>query len=160
MKRTLRSQGVRSLLVGLGGAIAVLLPSALASRNDPGAHGFSELLYAFSSAGNNNGSAFAGLNANTPFFNTALGLAMLFARYWVMIPALAMSGATEPSGGPAAHGAWRGRYPRAESVEVRARVGYRVAPQNGSAWQNEPPTVPRLRTGGSAIRRSASWRIA
>ena len=50
------------------------------------------MLYAFSSAGNNNGSAFAGLGANTPFYNTALGLAMLFARYWLAIPTLAIAG--------------------------------------------------------------------
>jgi K+-transporting ATPase ATPase A chain len=59
---------------------------------NPSAHGFSEVLYAFSSAGNNNGSAFAGLGANTPFYNTALGFAMLFARYWLAIPALAIAG--------------------------------------------------------------------
>ena len=62
------------------------------ATNNPGAHGFSEVLYAFSSAGNNNGSAFAGLSANTPFYNTALGLAMLFARYWLAVPALAIAG--------------------------------------------------------------------
>ncbi len=50
------------------------------------------MLYAFSSAGNNNGSAFAGLGANTPFYNTALGFAMLFARYWLAIPTLAIAG--------------------------------------------------------------------
>ena len=60
---------------------------------NPGEHGFSEILYAFSSAGNNNGSAFAGLSANTPFYNTALGIAMLFARYWLAIPVLALAGA-------------------------------------------------------------------
>ncbi|MBL8055328.1 MAG: potassium-transporting ATPase subunit A, partial [Anaerolineales bacterium] len=60
---------------------------------NPGAHGFSEVLYAFSSAGNNNGSAFAGLGANTPFYNTALGAAMLFARYWLAVPTLAIAGA-------------------------------------------------------------------
>ena len=59
----------------------------------PAAHGFSEVLYAFSSAGNNNGSAFAGLGANTPFYNTALGVAMFFARYWLAIPTLAIAGA-------------------------------------------------------------------
>ena len=62
-----------------------------ASRN-PGPHGFSEVLYAFSSAGNNNGSAFAGLSANTPFYNVALAIAMLVARYWLAIPALAIAG--------------------------------------------------------------------
>jgi K+-transporting ATPase ATPase A chain len=73
--------------------------------NNPGAHGFSEVLYAFSSAGNNNGSAFAGLTANEPFYNMALGLAMLASRYWLMIPVLAAAGAlarkkyTPPSAG-------------------------------------------------------------
>jgi potassium-transporting ATPase potassium-binding subunit len=73
--------------------------------NNPGAHGFSEMLYAFSSAGNNNGSAFAGLNANVPFYNVALGIVMLVARYWLMIPTLAIAGSlaqkkfTPPSAG-------------------------------------------------------------
>jgi len=75
-----------------GTAIAVVTPDALTSLANPGAHGFSEALYAFSSAGNNNGSAFAGLNANTPFWNTGLGIAMWFARYWLMIPVLAIAG--------------------------------------------------------------------
>ena len=81
------------VLVVLGGtAIAVLSTGGKATIYNPGAHGFSEVLYAFSSAGNNNGSAFAGLGANTPFYNTALGLAMLFARYWLAIPTLAIAG--------------------------------------------------------------------
>ncbi len=75
-----------------GTAIAVAIPDALTSLANPGAHGFSEVLYAFSSTANNNGSAFAGLNANTPFWNTMLGLAMWFARYWLMIPVLAIAG--------------------------------------------------------------------
>jgi len=61
--------------------------------NNPGAHGFSEVLYAWSSAGNNNGSAFAGLTANEPFYNTGLGLAMLISRFWLVIPVLAIAGA-------------------------------------------------------------------
>jgi K+-transporting ATPase ATPase A chain len=60
--------------------------------NNPGAHGLSEVLYAFSSAGNNNGSAFAGLTANEPFYNSTLGLAMFVSRYWLMIPTLAIAG--------------------------------------------------------------------
>jgi len=80
------------LTVLLGTAIAVSLEAGRASVLNPGAHGFSEILYAFSSAGNNNGSAFAGLNANTDFYNFALGIAMLIARYWLMIPVLAMAG--------------------------------------------------------------------
>jgi K+-transporting ATPase ATPase A chain len=80
------------LTVLLGTALAVSLATGRASVLNPGAHGFSEILYAFSSAGNNNGSAFAGLNANTTFYNLALGVAMLVARYWLIIPALAMAG--------------------------------------------------------------------
>jgi K+-transporting ATPase ATPase A chain len=79
-------------IVLIGTAVAVVLPAGKASIANPGAHGFSEVLYGFSSAGNNNGSAFAGLNANTSFYNTALGIAMLFARYWLAIPALAIAG--------------------------------------------------------------------
>lgn len=79
-------------VVLLGTAVAVATAAGRAGVANPGAHGFSEILYAFSSAGNNNGSAFAGLSANTPFYNTALGLAMFFARYWIAIPVLAMAG--------------------------------------------------------------------
>jgi len=90
-------------VVLIGTAIGVMAPGGKATIFNPGAHGFSEVLYAFSSAGNNNGSAFAGLGANTPFYNTALGFAMLFARYWLAIPTLAIAGAlarkkTVPSG--------------------------------------------------------------
>jgi K+-transporting ATPase ATPase A chain len=82
------------LVMVLGGtALAVMLETGRASVANPGAHGFSEILYAFSSAGNNNGSAFAGLSANTPFYNTALGFAMLFSRFWIMVPVLALAGA-------------------------------------------------------------------
>ncbi|HYE34784.1 potassium-transporting ATPase subunit KdpA [Methylocaldum sp.] len=80
------------LLVLGGTALAVLVDVGKSSVANPGAHGLSEILYAFSSAGNNNGSAFAGLSANTPFYNTMLGLAMLFARYWLIVPVLAIAG--------------------------------------------------------------------
>jgi potassium-transporting ATPase potassium-binding subunit len=79
-------------IVLIGTAIAVVTQAGRAGIANPGAHGFSEVLYAFSSAGNNNGSAFAGLSANTPFYNSALGFAMLFARYWLAVPALAIAG--------------------------------------------------------------------
>ncbi len=83
---------VPPVVVLAGTAVAASLPQGLSSLANPGAHGFSEILYAFSSAGNNNGSAFAGLNANTPFYNTALGLAMWFSRYWLLVPVLAIAG--------------------------------------------------------------------
>ena len=80
------------LLVLLGTAIAVSISAGRAAVYNPGVHGFSEVLYAFSSAGNNNGSAFAGLGTNTPFYNIALGFAMLIGRYWLAIAALAIAG--------------------------------------------------------------------
>ncbi|MDR7334145.1 potassium-transporting ATPase subunit KdpA [Roseateles asaccharophilus] len=80
-------------LVVLGGtAIAVMAGAGKVGIAAPGAHGFSEVLYAFSSAGNNNGSAFAGLSANTPFYNFMLGLAMWIGRFGVIVPVLAMAG--------------------------------------------------------------------
>jgi K+-transporting ATPase ATPase A chain len=80
------------LVVLVGAAVAVATPWGKAGISNPGPHGFSQILYAFSSAGNNNGSALAGLNANTPFYNVALALAMLVARYWLAIPTLAIAG--------------------------------------------------------------------
>ena len=80
-------------LVLIGTAVGVVVSAGKAGMANPGAHGFSEVLYAFSSASNNNGSAFAGLSANTPFYNTALGLVMLFGRYWLAVPVLAIAGA-------------------------------------------------------------------
>ena len=81
------------LVALVGTAVAVVLDAGRAGILNPGAHGFSEVLYAFSSAGNNNGSAFAGLSANTPFYNTSLGIVMLLARYWLAVPVLAIAGA-------------------------------------------------------------------
>lgn len=83
---------VPCVIVLLGTAIASVVPEAAAKVGNPGPHGFSEILYAFSSAGNNNGSAFGGLSANDPFYNFALGAAMWVSRYWLMIPVLAVAG--------------------------------------------------------------------
>ena len=80
-------------LVLIGTSVGVVTAAGKAGIANPGIHGFSEILYAFSSASNNNGSAFAGLSANTPFYNTALGLCMLFGRYWLAVPVLAIAGA-------------------------------------------------------------------
>jgi K+-transporting ATPase ATPase A chain len=80
-------------LIVLGGtAIAVMSDAGRSTMANPGAHGFSEVLYAFSSAGNNNGSAFAGLGANNPFYNSLLGIAMWLGRFAVLIPVLALAG--------------------------------------------------------------------
>lgn len=103
------------MVVLIGTAIAIAGPGLeypapdtglmKSNLNNPGAHGFSEVLYAFSSAGNNNGSAFGGLTGNAFFYNTALGLAMLIARFWLIIPVLAVAGSlarkkfTPPSAG-------------------------------------------------------------
>jgi K+-transporting ATPase ATPase A chain len=83
---------VPMLLPLLGTAMAVLFPAGTSSVANPGPHGFSEILYAFSSGVGNNGSAFGGLNANTLFYNTALGVMMFFGRYWILIPVLAIAG--------------------------------------------------------------------
>lgn len=93
------------VMVLVGTALAVSLDIGRAAVFNPGAHGFSEILYGFSSMGNNNGSAFAGLGANNPFYNSLGGVAMLVARYWVIVPVLAIAGSlagkqhTPPSAG-------------------------------------------------------------
>ena len=76
----------------VGTSIAVSYPAGRAGTANPGAHGFSEILYAFSSAAGNNGSAFAGLSANTPFYNTMLGIVMWASRFWLIVPVLAIAG--------------------------------------------------------------------
>ena len=76
----------------IGTAVALMANQGRATIFNPAAHGYSEVLYALSSASNNNGSAFAGLNANTPFYNLLLGIAMLIGRFWVMLPVLAIAG--------------------------------------------------------------------
>jgi K+-transporting ATPase ATPase A chain len=90
------------VVVLIGTAIAVVGPGLeyaaadtgeiKGNLNNPAAHGFSEVLYAFSSAGNNNGSAFAGITAHEPFYNMMLGIAMLISRYWLIVPVLAIAG--------------------------------------------------------------------
>jgi K+-transporting ATPase ATPase A chain len=93
MKLTSVAILVTPILVLVGTAIAVMTDAGRAGIANPGAHGFSEILYAFTSAANNNGSAFAGLSANTPFYNTALGLMMWLGRFGVIVPVLAIAGA-------------------------------------------------------------------
>lgn len=83
---------VPNALVLLGSGIAAVIPVGLSSLANKGPHGLSEILYAFASASNNNGSAFAGLNANTPFYNVALGICMLLGRFGVIVPVLAIAG--------------------------------------------------------------------
>ncbi|MBI2785528.1 MAG: potassium-transporting ATPase subunit KdpA [Legionella longbeachae] len=83
---------IMPLSVLISTACAVVTSSGTDSIANPEAHGFSEVLYAFTSMGSNNGSAFAGLNANTPFYNILGGLVMLISRYWIAIPALAIAG--------------------------------------------------------------------
>jgi len=92
MKMTALIVLVTPLLVLVGTAIAVMIQPGIVGIANPGAHGFSEILYALSSAANNNGSAFAGLSANTPFYNTILGIAMLLGRFGIIVPVLAIAG--------------------------------------------------------------------
>ena len=93
MKLTSIAILVTPILVLTGTAIAVMAGAGKVGVANPGAHGFSEILYAFTSAANNNGSAFAGLSANTPFYNTMLGLVMWLGRFGVIVPVLAIAGA-------------------------------------------------------------------
>ncbi len=83
---------VMPFIVLLGTAVAVTVTAGQAGVSNPGAHGFSEILYAFTSASNNNGSAFGGISANTPFYNTALGLVMWLGRFWPIVAVLAVAG--------------------------------------------------------------------
>jgi K+-transporting ATPase ATPase A chain len=83
---------VMPLIVLTGTAVAVSVEPGRVAVANPGAHGFTEILYAFSSAGNNNGSAFAGISANTPFYNVALGLTMWLCRFWPIVAVLAVAG--------------------------------------------------------------------
>ncbi|HEY6898071.1 MAG TPA: potassium-transporting ATPase subunit KdpA [Rhodocyclaceae bacterium] len=92
MKMTSIAILVTPLLVLAGAAIAVMAPDGIAGVANPAAHGFSEILYALTSAGNNNGSAFAGLSANTPFYNVLLAVVMWFGRFGVIVPVLAIAG--------------------------------------------------------------------
>ena len=92
MKMASISVLVVNALVKIGTAVGVATTAGAAGVANPGPHGFSEILYAFSSCANNNGSAFAGLSANTFFYNTALGLTMFLGRFWVIIPVLAIAG--------------------------------------------------------------------
>ena len=92
MKMTSIAILVTPILVLGGAAVAVLADAGKAGIANPGAHGFSEILYAFTSAGNNNGSAFAGLSANTPFYNAMLAVVMWFGRFGVIVPVLAIAG--------------------------------------------------------------------
>ena len=93
MKLTSIAMLVTPIVVLTGTAIAVMAGAGKTGIANPGAHGFSEILYALSSAANNNGSAFAGLSANTPFYNTLLGIAVWLGRFGVIVPVLAIAGA-------------------------------------------------------------------
>jgi len=92
MKMTSIAILVTPLLVLAGTAIAVMTDAGKAGIANPGAHGYSEILYAFTSAANNNGSAFGGISANTPFYNVMLAIAMWFGRFGVIVPVLAIAG--------------------------------------------------------------------
>jgi K+-transporting ATPase ATPase A chain len=101
-------------------AVAAMLPAALGSLHNAGPHGLSELLYAYTSAAGNNGSAFAGLNANTPWFNTTLGIAMMLGRFAYVLPVMAMAGslAAKPRSAASA-----GTFPTTSGLFVGLLVG-------------------------------------
>lgn len=83
---------ISPVVILVGTAVALVVPAGLAGLQSAGPHGLSEALYAFTSAAGNNGSAFAGLNANSPFYNTALGIAMMLGRFAMIVPVVAMAG--------------------------------------------------------------------
>jgi K+-transporting ATPase ATPase A chain len=93
MKLTSLAILIVPLVVLLGTALAAVTGAGRAGVSNPGAHGFSQMLYALTSTANNNGSAFAGLGAGTPFYNALLGVAMWLGRFGVIVPVLAMAGA-------------------------------------------------------------------
>jgi potassium-transporting ATPase potassium-binding subunit len=101
-------------------AVSATLPAALTSLNNAGPHGLSELLYAYSSAAGNNGSAFAGLNANTPWFNTTLGIAMMLGRFAYVLPVMALAGSL---GGKTRSAASAGTFPTTSPLFVGLLVG-------------------------------------
>lgn len=101
-------------------SVSAMLPTALASLNNAGPHGLSELLYAYSSAAGNNGSAFAGLNANTPWFNTTLGIAMVLGRFAYVLPVMAMAGSLAAKTRVAASA---GTFPTTSALFVGLLVG-------------------------------------
>ena len=92
MKMTVVGVLIVPVFLLIGTAVAVMVPGVSKLLNNPGPHGFSELLYAYTEALNNNGSAFAGLDANTPFMNLSIGIAILIGRYGVIFPAIAIGG--------------------------------------------------------------------
>jgi K+-transporting ATPase ATPase A chain len=92
MKMAILAVLAPSIVIKLFSAIACSVPMGLSSLNNAGPHGLSEILYAFSSAAGNNGSAFAGLNANTVFYNLMMGFGMLIGRFGVIVPVMAIAG--------------------------------------------------------------------
>src|SRR3984893_16915501 len=127
------------MVVLAGTAVAVVTLGGTAGVSNPGAHGFSEILYAFTSAGNNNGSAFAGLSANTEFYNLGLGIAMWLGRFWPIVAALAIGGAAGAEERSSGH---RGDHPhprppihrladRHHFVDRRAQLRARARPGAG-----------------------------
>jgi len=92
MKMAVLAVLIPTACILVGTAAAAITPAGVSSILNPGPHGLSEMLYAFTSAAANNGSAFAGLEADTPFYNLTLGAAMLLARFGVLLPALAIGG--------------------------------------------------------------------
>jgi K+-transporting ATPase ATPase A chain len=92
MKMTILAVLAPAIVIKIFSAIACSVPAGLAGLNNQGPHGLSEILYAFSSAAGNNGSAFGGLNANTPFYNLMIGFGMLIGRFGIIIPVMAIAG--------------------------------------------------------------------
>jgi hypothetical protein len=154
---------VPPLCVLAGTAIAVVTPMGLSGLANRGPHGFSEILYAFSSMGNNNGSAFAGYGADNPLVNFTGGLAMLLARYWVALPVLAIAGLAggeeyDPGGrGHIAHPYTAVRGPSGRGRDDCRRAG--LYPGAGSrADRGGTAMTKRSEFEGGIVRRGAGRR--
>ncbi len=129
--------------------MSVVLDTALASRLNPGPHGLSEILYGFASTANNNGSAFGGLTGNTQWYNTMLGIATLFGRFFLIIPTLALAGLARPQ----APGARDGRHlPHAHAAVRRPGRGRRRSSWPGSRssrrWRSAPSSSSSVSRSG------------
>src|SRR5260370_20907970 len=101
-------------------AVAMLVPSAVAAMNNPGPHGFTEVLYAYVSQDGNNGSAFAGLSGNTPFYNLSGAMAMAVGRFWMILPTMIIAGSLA---GKKLVPASASRFPATDGLFVRLVVG-------------------------------------
>ena len=132
---------IPAAVILIGTALACVLPAGTATLGNPGAHGFSEVLYAFSSGAGNNGSAFGGITVSGRFYAVAIAIAMFIGRYWLIVPVLAIAGSLAAKKARAGDG--RARCPRT------ARCSSRCSPAR-SCWSARSPSSRRWRSARSS----------